>query len=169
VALGDLVDAVRAIVAAHGVRIRFTHQGDEPPHPGNGVVARVVRDRQVTAGFENSGDLGERESWCEAVQRLCCGDDVEMARQKGQGFDLANDVETRAESGRKTSNELNRSIDAEDFVAGIVQHRSKPAAARPEVENPHTPCADHPSRRSFWIGIPPRRHSGNFSGARPAG
>jgi len=103
------------------------------------------------------------------MQRLRGGDDVEMTRQKGQRFDLADDVQASAEAGREASDELDRPIDAEDLMAGIAQHRGEAAAAGAQVEDPRGFLADHPCGRSFWIRISPRRHGGNFSGARPVG
>jgi hypothetical protein len=54
-------------------------------------------------------------------------------------------------------------------MAGIAQHRGEAAAAGAQVEDPRGFLADHPCGRSFWIRISPRRHGGDFSGARPVG
>jgi hypothetical protein len=99
------------------------------------------------------------------MQRLGGGDDIEMTRQEWQRLDLADDVQASAEAGREASDKLDRSIDAEDLMTGIAQHRGESAAARPEIEDPHGLLADHPNGRSLWIRISPRRHGGNFNGA----
>ena len=98
------------------------------------------------------------------MQCLRGSDDVEMTRQERQRLDLADDMQPSAEAGWETGDELDRSIDAEDLMTGIVQHRGESAATRAEVEDPGGFFADHPCWRSFWIRISLRHHGGNFNG-----
>jgi hypothetical protein len=99
------------------------------------------------------------------VQSLRGSDDVEMTRQERQRLDLADDMPVSSEARWESSHHVDRAIDAEHLMPGGGQHRGESAAACSDIENPRGPLADHPSGRSFWIGIPPRRHGGNFSGA----
>src|SRR5829696_4887791 len=130
-AFGDLVDTVLAVVAAHGARVALTHPGDQASYPRDGVVARVVRDREVAARLEYSGDLTQREPWWIAMQRLRGSDDIEMTRQERQRLNVADNVQPCAEAVWQTSDEFDRVIDAEHLMTGIAQHRSKATAACP--------------------------------------
>ena len=168
-ALGDFLDAVFAVVAAHRFWIGLPHQPDEAADPWDGVVARVVRDRQMAAGLQDSSDLAERLFSREVMQRLCGRDDIEVAGKERQRLDAAYDVPAAAETGRQTSNAVDGAIDAEDLVAGIGKEAGETAATGSEIKDAYGFRTNHPGDRRFRIGILLRCHARNFSGARPTG
>jgi hypothetical protein len=167
-ALGDFLDTVFPVVAAHGFGIGLSHQPDEAADPWNGVIARVVRNRQMAARLQNSGDLAEREFSREVMQRLCGRDDIEVAGKEGQRLDAAYDVPPTTETGGQTSNPVDGAIDAEHLVAGIGKQAGETAATGSEIKDAYGFRTDHPGDRRFRIGIPLRSHARNFSGAGPA-
>src|SRR5215210_4953106 len=103
-ALRDFLDTIFAVVAAHGFWIGHPHQPDEAADPWDGVIARVVRNCQMAARLQNSGDLAEREFSREVMQRLCSRDDIEVAGKERQRLDAAYDMPAAAKTGRQISN-----------------------------------------------------------------
>ena len=167
-ARGDFLDTAVPIIAAHGFWIGLPHQRNQAAHPWDGVIASVVRNRQMAARLQNPGDLAEGEFSREVMQRLCGRDDIEVAGKERQRLDTAYDVPPAAETGGQTGDVVDSAIDTEHLMAGIGKPAGETAATGSEIKDAHWFRPDHPGDRRFRIGIPLGSHARNFSRARPA-